>query len=264
MAEARTAGLTGAGILGTDFSFDLHLRRGAGAYICGEEGALLNSLEGKRPLPRNRPPFPVTHGYENLPTVVNNVETLASVPPILRLGAEWYSGLGRNGQAGTKVVSPFRRRPPPRQLRGPPGAAPRDPALRLGGRPRCRTHHSGRHHGRPVGRISGRRGPGGDPRRGEHPEQGLHAGRGGNHSIRRQPRHGGIAHQAMAFFAEESCGKCFPCRIGTQRLSERLSGASRPPASARPGSRRSPTWAGPWRRPAPADWGWPPPLSPGA
>ena len=71
-------------------SFNLHLRRGGGAYICGEEGSLLNSLEGKHPFPRNRPPFPVTHGYNDLPTVVNNVETLASVAPIVMKGAEWY------------------------------------------------------------------------------------------------------------------------------------------------------------------------------
>ena len=86
LAEARQAGLLGAGILGADVHFQLWVRRGAGAYICGEEGSLLNSLEGKHPFPRNRPPYPVTHGYDNLPTVVNNVETLASVAPIVRQG----------------------------------------------------------------------------------------------------------------------------------------------------------------------------------
>ncbi|NRA96811.1 MAG: NAD(P)H-dependent oxidoreductase subunit E, partial [Planctomycetes bacterium] len=87
--EARSAGL-----LGSETGFDLWVRRGGGAYICGEETSLLNSLEGKHPFPRNRPPFPVTHGYEELPTVVNNVETLASVPPIVSKGADWYRGLG--------------------------------------------------------------------------------------------------------------------------------------------------------------------------
>ena len=103
--EAKDAGFLGVGILGTDVNFQIHIRRGAGAYICGEEGSLLNSLEGKHPFPRNRPPYPVTHGFENLPTAVNNVETLVSVPQILRRGAEWYRGLGLNSHAGTKVIS---------------------------------------------------------------------------------------------------------------------------------------------------------------
>src|SRR5688572_9616756 len=94
LAEAAAAGLLGKNILGSGFSFKIHLRRGAGAYICGEESSLLNSLEGKHPFPRNKPPYPVTHGFENLPTAVNNVETLASVPHILRKGAAWYRGLG--------------------------------------------------------------------------------------------------------------------------------------------------------------------------
>ena len=94
LSEARDAGFLGPGILGTDFTFDLYLRRGAGAYICGEETSLLNSLEGRHPFPRNRPPYPVTHGFEDLPTVVNNVETLASVCAIVRHGAEWYRDWG--------------------------------------------------------------------------------------------------------------------------------------------------------------------------
>ena len=103
--EAQAAGWLGHQILGKDFNFHLHIRRGAGAYICGEEGSLLNSLEGKHPFPRNKPPFPVTHGYDDLPTVVNNVETLASASHISRLGAEWYRGLGTGDHAGTKVIS---------------------------------------------------------------------------------------------------------------------------------------------------------------
>ena len=105
IADARAAGFLGGGILGSDFDFEVYLRRGAGAYICGEETSLLNSLEGKHPFPRNRPPYPVTHGFEDLPTVVNNVETLVSVPPIVRKGADWYRALGRSDHAGTKVIS---------------------------------------------------------------------------------------------------------------------------------------------------------------
>jgi NADH-quinone oxidoreductase subunit F len=105
ISAAERAGFLGDHILGSDFSFRIYLRRGAGAYICGEEGALLNSLEGKHPFPRNRPPYPVTHGFEQLPTAVNNVETLASAAQILRKGAGWYRGLGLGENAGTKLIS---------------------------------------------------------------------------------------------------------------------------------------------------------------
>src|SRR5690606_1972674 len=105
IAEAEAAGFLGDGILGTAASFRVYGRRGAGAYVCGEETSLLNSLEGRHPFPRNRPPYPVTHGFENLPTVVNNVETLCAVAPILVHGPEWYRGLGLGEHAGTKVIS---------------------------------------------------------------------------------------------------------------------------------------------------------------
>ena len=88
------------------FDFDIQIRLGAGAYICGEESALIESMEGKAGRPRNRPPFPVTHGFEDKPTAVNNVETLASVPAILERGADWYAGLGAGEHKG-KGESPL-------------------------------------------------------------------------------------------------------------------------------------------------------------
>ena len=106
LAEAKEAGLLGDAILGADFNFHIYIRRGAGAYVCGEEGSLLNSLEGKHPFPRNRPPYPVTHGFENLPTVVNNVETLAAAVQVVRHGAAWYKSLSYDENlAGTKIIS---------------------------------------------------------------------------------------------------------------------------------------------------------------
>jgi NADP-reducing hydrogenase subunit HndC len=102
-AEAR--GLLGDGIFGTDFSFRIHPHAGAGAYICGEETALIESLEGKRGMPRARPPYPTTYGLFGKPTVVNNVETLANVPPILRNGAVWYRQIGSPKSAGTKIYT---------------------------------------------------------------------------------------------------------------------------------------------------------------
>jgi NADH-quinone oxidoreductase subunit F len=101
--EAYAAGLIGKNACGSGFDFDLHLHRGAGAYICGEETALLESLEGKKGLPRLKPPFPATVGVYGCPTTVNNVETIAVVPTILRRGASWFAALGRPKNSGTKV-----------------------------------------------------------------------------------------------------------------------------------------------------------------
>jgi NADH-quinone oxidoreductase subunit F len=100
---ARAAGLLGADILGSGFAFDIELRRGAGAYICGEETALFESIEGKRGEPRNKPPFPVEVGLFGKPTVVNNVETLANVPLILELGGDAYARIGTEGSTGPKL-----------------------------------------------------------------------------------------------------------------------------------------------------------------
>lgn len=103
--ELISRNLLGEGILGTDFSFDVEIRMGAGAYVCGEETSLIESLEGKRGEPRNKPPFPVNSGYLNRPTIVNNVETFVSVPYILLKGPEWYQDLGIGECTGTKLFS---------------------------------------------------------------------------------------------------------------------------------------------------------------
>jgi len=105
IAELEDAGYLGENVLGTDYSLHMHTHLGAGAYICGEETALLESLEGKRGFPRLRPPFPPSFGLYGKPTVVNNVETLANVPPILENGAQWYRDLGTDDTAGVKVYS---------------------------------------------------------------------------------------------------------------------------------------------------------------
>ncbi|MFA7331393.1 MAG: NADH-quinone oxidoreductase subunit NuoF [Candidatus Delongbacteria bacterium] len=103
--EARGAGLLGRDILGRGLDVDLHVHMGAGAYICGEETALLNSLEGRRGLPRTKPPFPAVVGLYGCPTIINNVETLAAVPPIVGHGADWYRALGTEKSPGTKLFS---------------------------------------------------------------------------------------------------------------------------------------------------------------
>jgi NADH-quinone oxidoreductase subunit F len=104
VAEAKAAGLLGKGILGTKFDLEIHVFLGAGAYICGEETALLESLEGRRPMPRSRPPFPAVAGLYQRPTVVNNVETIVNVPHIVQHGADWYKAIGPNPKsAGPKI-----------------------------------------------------------------------------------------------------------------------------------------------------------------
>ena len=228
ITAARRAGLLGRGILGTDFDFEVHVRRGAGAYICGEEGSLLNSLEGKHPFPRNRPPFPVTHGFEGLPTVVNNVETLASVPPIVRYGAEWYRALGRGDHAGTKVISLSGDVARPGNYEVPIGY----PLLELihevaGGLGDGRTLQAVSMAGLSGGFLGG---PDLDVTLDEPSirSKGFFLGAGGIMVFDDTRDMIDLGHQAMTFFAHESCGKCFPCRIGTQRLMERLSGAAGP------------------------------------
>ena len=223
--DAEEAGLLGEDILGSGFNFRLYLRRGAGAYICGEEGSLLNSLEGKHPFPRNRPPYPTTNGFDDLPTAVNNVETLCAVPQILRRGAEWYQGLGLGDHAGTKVISLSGDVQRPGNYEVPFGLPLRTLLYDWAGGPLPgRTF--------PAATMAGLSG-------GFLASDALESVTLDEPSIRAAGAMLGAAgvmvfddsrdivdtaRQAMEFFAHESCGKCFPCRIGTQRLLERLSG----------------------------------------
>ena len=232
LEEARAAGLLGPEAFGPGRPFDLWVRRGAGAYICGEETSLLNSLEGKHPFPRNRPPFPVTHGYEDLPTVVNNVETLASVPHILLRGADWYRGLGIGEQAGTKVISLSGDIARPGNYEVPLGF----PLMTLlnewaGGPPEGRRFQAVTMAGLSGGFLAG------DDLDVTLDEPSIRSkasflGAGGIMVFDDSRDMIEVAHSAMEFFAEESCGKCFPCRIGTQRLTERLHGEGPPEIEA--------------------------------
>ncbi|MEM7032064.1 MAG: NADH-ubiquinone oxidoreductase-F iron-sulfur binding region domain-containing protein [Chloroflexota bacterium] len=228
LAEAEAADLIGDDILGTNFTFHIHIRRGAGAYICGEEGSLLNSLEGKHPFPRNRPPYPVTHGFEDLPTAVNNVETLASVPQIIRRGADWYRNLGMNGQMGTKVISLSGDIQKPGNYEVPLGFPLKTLLYEWAGGPK---------EGRSIRAVTMAGISGGFLAKDDLDvtldnssigPKGSYLGAGGIIVFDDSRNMVKIAHNAMAFFAEESCGKCFPCRIGTQRLTERLDEAQPP------------------------------------
>ena len=229
--EAREAGLLGKNVLGSELNFQLHLRRGAGAYICGEEGSLLNSLEGKHPFPRNRPPFPVTHGFNDLPTAVNNVETLAAVPKIVLRGAEWYQNLGLGDHAGTKLISLSGDIQRPGNYEVPIGLPLRTLLYDwAGGPPTHQTIQAVTMAGLSGGYLAG-----------EDLEvtlddpclkgKGSFLGAGGIIVYDDRRDMVAAAQEAMAFFAEESCGKCFPCRIGTERMTERLAGKAGPQAT---------------------------------
>lgn len=224
ITEAEAGGWLGEDIRGSGFTFHIYLRRGAGAYICGEEGSLLNSLEGKHPFPRNRPPFPVTHGFNQKPTAVNNVETLASVPPILRNGREWYKGLGLGDHAGTKVISLSGDIQKPGNYEVPLGL----PLKTLldewaGGALAGREFQAVTMAGLSGGFLAGADLDVtlDDP---SIRAKGSFLGAGGIIVFDDSRDMLRVAHDAMEFFAEESCGKCFPCRIGTHRLTERLAG----------------------------------------
>jgi NADH:ubiquinone oxidoreductase subunit F (NADH-binding) len=224
LAEAEAEGLIGDKILGKQINFHIYIRRGAGAYVCGEEGSLLNSLEGKHPFPRNRPPYPVTHGFENLPTVVNNVETLAAATQILRHGAAWYKSLSYDKNlAGTKIISLSGDIQRPGNYEVPFGLPLKTLLYEWAGGPL---------EGRSIQAISSAGLSGGfigekdfditidEP---SFQKVGAMLGAAGIMVFDDTRDMLDVAHNAMEFFAEESCGKCFPCRIGTHRLTELLS-----------------------------------------
>lgn len=221
LTACRTAGLLGpANKIGSDF--DIHIRRGAGAYVCGEEGSLLNSLEGKHPFPRNRPPFPVTHGYLQKPTVVNNVETLAAVPHILRHGGEWYRDLGRGDLSGTKVISVSGDVQRPGNYEVPFGF----PLSELlyewaGGPPSGSNFQAASMAGLSGGFLSENDF---DVTLDEPSLRSRNSMLGAAGIIVYDDTRDMVdeTRVAIEFFAEESCGKCFPCRIGSRRLRERL------------------------------------------
>ncbi len=226
--DAEEAGLLGVDVLGSGVDIRIHVVRGAGAYICGEETSLLNSLEGKHPFPRNRPPYPVTNGYEGTPTAVNNVETLASVPHIVAYGAAWYRALGLGDHAGTKVISLSGDISRPGNYEVPLGL----PLSTL-----LHEWAGGPLEGRSIQAVS-MAGLSGGFLAGEDLEvtldepsirsKGSFLGAGGIMVFDDSRDMVAVSHMAMEFFAHESCGKCFPCRIGTKRLTERLAGSAGP------------------------------------
>ena len=232
--EAYAAGLLGKNIGGAGFDLDIVLHRGAGAYICGEESALLTSLEGERGFPRLRPPFPAVSGLYACPTVINNVETLASLPPIFRLGVDKYAAYGTDKSKGTRLISLSGHINKPGNYEIELGKFTFKETIEIFG--------GGMRNGKKCKAII----PGGASAAWLIPEKhfdvtldmeaiaaaGSMAGSGAVVIMDEDTCAVGASLNLVEFFHEESCGKCSPCREGTQWLQQVLhrieSGHGRP------------------------------------
>ena len=220
--QAREYGLLGKNIFGTDFSFDMDVRLGAGAFVCGEETALMNSIEGMRGEPRPRPPFPAVKGLFGKPTILNNVETYANVPQIINKGAEWFCTMGTEKSKGTKVFALGGKINNTGLVEVPMGTTLREVIYDIGG-------------GCPNGKKFKAAQTGG-PSGGCIPASeldieidydnlvaiGSMMGSGGMIVMDEDNCMVDIARFFLDFTVDESCGKCAPCRIGTKRMLEIL------------------------------------------
>ncbi len=221
--EARTAGYLGKNVLGSGVTIDVWLHRGAGAYICGEETALLESLEGKRGLPRVKPPFPATHGLYGKPTVVNNVETLANLPHIVTRGPEWFMSIGSPPKStGTRVFCVSGHVKKPGNYEVPMGITLQELIF---------EHAGGMRSDKPLKAII----PGGASAAFFTPQHldvkldfesvaaaGSMLGSGGVTVMEEGTSMVWAALRLMEFFFHESCGKCSPCREGTSWLTQTM------------------------------------------
>ena len=220
--QAREYGLLGEDIFGTGFNFDMELRLGAGAFVCGEETALMTSIEGKRGEPRPRPPFPAVKGLYQKPTILNNVETYANIAQIILKGADWFASMGTEKSKGTKVFALGGKINHTGLVEIPMGTTLREIVFEIGG-------------GIPNGKKFKAAQTGG-PSGGCIPEQHLDVpidydnlleigsmmGSGGLIVMDEDNCMVDIAKFYLEFTVDESCGKCTPCRIGTKRLLEML------------------------------------------
>jgi NADH-quinone oxidoreductase subunit F len=218
LKQARKRGLLGENILGSGFDFDIELRMGAGAFVCGEETALIASLEGDRGMPTPRPPFPVESGYQGQPTSINNVETFANVPSIVLNGKDWYRGFGTEGSPGTKIFALAGRVNNTGLVEVPMGATLREMIYDIGG---------GIPNNRPF-KAAQLGGPSGGCLPMKYldlpidydsvKDAGAIMGSGGLIVMDESTCMVNIARYFLEFTQEESCGKCAPCRVGTRHM----------------------------------------------
>jgi NADH-quinone oxidoreductase subunit F len=213
--QAEERGWLGAGIQGAPFAFKVQVHRGAGAYICGEESALLESLEGRRGEPRVRPPFPATHGFLGKPTVVNNVESFCIVPAVVQRGAEWYRTMGTANSPGVKVFTVCGHVKRPGAFEAAFGVTLRRIIDEFAG---------GMRGGAPfkmalTGGVAGTIVPASMldlPIDGASARQGLALGSGAMFILDASMSAVDLLYRVLKFFEDESCGKCTPCREGTR------------------------------------------------
>lgn len=220
--QALGAGLLGENIMGSGFGFDIEIRFGAGAFVCGEETALIHSMEGERGEPTLKPPFPAESGYKGYPTNVNNVETLANVPVILLRGAEWFSSIGTAKSKGTKVFALAGKINNVGLIEVPMGTTLREVIFEIGGGIRGGKRFKAVQTGGPSGGCLTER----------HLDMpidydnllavGSMMGSGGMIVLDEDDCMVNVAKFYLEFTLDESCGKCAPCRIGNRRLFELL------------------------------------------
>ncbi len=220
--QSRKLGLLGNNILGTTFSFDVEVRIGAGAFVCGEETALIASIEGKRGTPRPRPPFPAESGLWGKPTLINNVETFAAISPIINNGGEWYSEIGTPKSAGTKVFALAGKINYAGLIEVPMGTTLREIVFDIGG---------GIQNGEEF-KAAQTGGPSGGCIPAEHLDVkmdyeslislGSIMGSGGLIIMDKSSDMVDVARFFMEFCMDESCGKCVPCRVGTRMMHDLL------------------------------------------
>ena len=222
IAAMEEVGLLGDNILGTDFCFRAHLRLGAGAFVCGEETALLNSIEGKRGMPRPRPPFPAIRGLWGKPTCVNNVETLSQVPFILREGATKFAAYGTEGSKGTKVFALGGKINNVGLVEVPMGTTLRTLIYEIGGGIPGNKKFKAIQTGGPSGGCLTEKDLDTPIDYDTLVARGSMMGSGGAIVMDEDNCAVDVAHFYMEFICDESCGKCTPCRIGTKRLFEML------------------------------------------
>jgi NADP-reducing hydrogenase subunit HndC len=222
IGQAREYGLLGNDILGTGFSFDIELRYGAGAFVCGEETALIHSMEGLRGEPTMKPPFPSVSGYLGKPTNVNNVETFANIPVIINKGYEWFSSIGTEKSKGTKVFALAGKINNVGLIEVPMGTTLREIIFEIGGGIKDGKQFKAVQTGGPSGGCLTNRHLDTPIDYDNLLASGSMMGSGGMIVMDEDDCMVSIAKFYLDFTVEESCGKCSPCRIGNKRLNEIL------------------------------------------
>ncbi len=220
--EARRRGILGGRVLGTDFAFDLEIRIGAGAFVCGEETALMSSIEGRRGEPKQKPPLPFQKGLFDKPTIINNVETFASIPPIILKGGEWYAGYGTEKSKGTKVYALAGDIVNTGIIEVPIGKPLGDILFNIGGGIKDKKRFKAAQIGGPSGGCITQDNLNVTTDYEHITKLGAIMGSGGLIVMNEDTCMVDNARYFMDFIQDESCGKCTACRVGTKRMLEIL------------------------------------------